>query len=360
VGNIPTAASYHFRSSGEKFNDFFESITTREANRIQPAMKRLLLALLFVASLHAQHDAVVDTDHDGLTDSFEQSLLKRFAPTFMVSRTDCSTAPALFVPNEKSPTVSAENNTIYGQVFPAANHRIEIHYYHLWRIDCGRMGHALDTEHVSVLLASESPGSRDASQWQALYWYAAAHEDTVCDASQITRACTLDATDHGPTVWISAGKHGSFLAEELCRHGCGGDTCGSMAPLAHISLVNLGESGHPMNGASFISSAQWPLTTKMTRSDLRSPLLSRVDRLPDTDIAWANPSRRPAQATIAAGVSTSEALALSDRKTNTALVVAGNNTGSALGVSYRSVKSALGKSVHSVARALGKKDASAK
>jgi len=324
----------------------------------------LVLLIFFVAvwanNLHAQQDAGVDTDRDGLPDSFEQALLERFAPAFMVSRGDCSTAPALFVPNEKSPTVSAENNTVYGQVFPTADHRIEVHFYHLWRRDCGRMGHPLDTEHVSVLLASEASASRDPAQWQAFYWYAAAHEDTVCDASQIARASTLNATTHGATVWISSGKHGSFLAEELCRHGCGGDACEAMVPLTHVTLLNLGESGHPMNGSAFIASPEWPLQQKMNRSDMRSPLLTRVDRLPETDIAWANPSKRPAQATIAAGVSTSEALALSDRKTNTALVVAGNNTGSALGTSYRSVKSALGKSLHKVGQALGKKDASAK
>lgn len=133
-----------------------------------------------------------------------------------------------------------------------------------------------------------------------------------------------------------------------------------MIPLTHVTLLNLGEFGHPMNGSTFIASKEWPLQQKMTRSDMRSPLLTRVDHLPETDIAWANPSKRPAQATIAAGVSTSDALTLSDRKTNTALVLAGNNTGSALGTSYRSVKSALGKSLHKVGQALGKKDASEK
>ena len=123
---------------------------------------------------------------------------------------------------------------------------VEIHYYHLWKKDCGRMGHALDTEHVSVLIRASGTHSIS-SKWMATYWYAAAHEDTVCDASQISRASTLHAEDHGATVWISAGKHASFLNEELCRRGCGGDICEKMAPLSVSRIVNLGEIGMPMN-----------------------------------------------------------------------------------------------------------------
>ena len=77
--------------------------------------------------------------------------------------------------------VQEENGTIYGQAFPRAGNpnQVELHYYHLWRVDCGEMGHNLDTEHVSALL-----GRGQTSKWKALYWYAAAHEETVCDASR--------------------------------------------------------------------------------------------------------------------------------------------------------------------------------
>ena len=34
-------------------------------------------------------------------------------------------------------------------------------------------------------------------KWKAVYWYAAAHENTVCDVSQIARAKTLHAEEHG-------------------------------------------------------------------------------------------------------------------------------------------------------------------
>jgi len=186
----------------------------------------------------------VDSDHDGLTDEAEEKLLIQFAPIFMISWQDCADAPALLTPGRSDPTVSPEEVAIYGQVTPrkfGALQAVEIHYYHLWKSDCGRMSHLLDAEHVSVL-AVESPSQNDQKEWRALYWYAAAHEDTMCDASQITRASALDAEDRGPLVWISVGKHASFLNERLCSHGCGGDVCQHMDPLGTTAILNLGEN----------------------------------------------------------------------------------------------------------------------
>jgi hypothetical protein len=224
---------------------------------------------------------------------------------------------------------------------------VEIHYYHLWEQDCGRMGHALDTEHVSVLIRASGNGLLS-SKWTAIYWYAAAHENTLCDASQIARAATLHAEDQGVTVWISAGKHASFLNEELCSHGCGGDLCKQMAPLSVSEIVNLGESGAPMNGALWISSSRWPLTTKMVRTDFQPATIARLERLPVSAIAWVNPAKLPAQATIAAGGSTVGALAISNQSTDTAISTAGDATGKALNKSYQNVKHSLGVSAHSV------------
>jgi hypothetical protein len=310
-----------------------------------------------VVSQHDGHDTSVDSDHDGLSDDLERALLAQFKPLFMVSQADCSDVPAEFTPENRNPMVEAEDATIYGQVFPgkswgAAEPIIEIHYYHLWKRDCGRMGHALDAEHASVLIRA---GGTDLSsaKWKAMYWYAAAHEDTVCDASQISRASTLHAEDHGATVWISAGKHASFLNEELCRRGCGGDICEKMAPLAVSKIVNLGERGMPMNGSLWISSSKWPLTTKMARTDFQTAAVTRLERLPGSDIAWVNPSKRPAQSTIAAGDSTIDALVTSNENTDTAVSTAGGATGNALDKAYGNVKHALGMSAHRVGKFLG-------
>jgi hypothetical protein len=223
------------------------------------------------------------------------------------------------------------------------------------------MGHPLDAEHVSALLSGKGTNAKD---WHAIYWYAAAHEDTICDASQITRASTLHAEDRGATVWISQGKHASFLEEELCRHGCGGDRCKDPRSMPIASLINLGELNASMNRALWAKSPRWPLAEKMGRTDFPVARTARLDSLPRTDIAWANPALRPQEAAIAGGnaaidgailggSSTSNALALSNRRTDTALVVAGNDTGNFLSGATRSTGSALGKSVRNVRKALG-------
>ena len=336
-------------------------------NRLQsfPAVCVLFLLAFPCLALPASPQ---DTDHDGLSDAFEAALLHRFEPRFIIDSHDCSGQPALFAPHSATPQSVRDDGTIYAQAFPRsinASHRsdseIELHFYHLWRTDCGRMGHPLDAEHISVLLSGEGTDVKD---WHAIYWYAAAHEDTVCDASQITRASTLHAEDRGATVWISQGKHAAFLEEELCRRGCGGDRCTDPTPMPIASLINLGELQAPMNGAAWVESPRWPLAEKMGRTDFTAARTSRLDALPLTDIAWANPALRPQEAAIAGGnaaidgtllggSSTSSALALGNRRTDTALVVAGNNTGSAISGAAQSTGSALGKSYRNVRKALG-------
>jgi hypothetical protein len=265
----------------------------------------------------------IDSDHDGLSDALEQSLLVQFAPTFMVGRDDCSNIPAEFRSEKTEPQVMTENGTVYGQVFPArtstdAAPAAEIHYYHLWKRDCGGHGHPLDTEHVSVLVRA-SHSDLSSAKWKAFYWYAAAHESTVCDVSQIARASTLNAEMHGARVWISPGKHASFLNETLCQRGCGADRCEAMAALPPGKLINLGEIGHPMKG----------------------------------DIAWFNAGRHPAQGVIDISRTTEETIADSGQNTTTAISVAGDSTGTAISTAGDSTGNALHKSYRNTKHALG-------
>jgi len=340
-------------------------------------MQRLIAALLLsvCTSIALAQANAPDADHDGVSDSLETMLLDRFRPTIMVGAADCSTLPAQFLPNTATPYALADDGTIYGHAFQskipsAAPSRpgeleIELHYYILWRVDCGRMGHALDAEHISAIVHG---GGEEPDNWRAIYWYAAAHEDTVCDASQLTRASTIAAETHGPRVWASNGKHGSFLNEELCRHGCGGDRCEKMHAIASTKIINLGEASAAMNGAQWISSPRWPLQEKMQRSDFTTVRVTRLEGLPETDVAWAEPSKRPAQAAIRGGnagidgallglntgsSSTANALSLSNRNTNTALVLANTRTERALGTAAHSTGSALTKSYRNVRGALG-------
>lgn len=300
----------------------------------------------------AAADPLRDSDRDGISDAMEEALLARFSPAFMVSSADCSGRPAQFVPEKSMPTVVADDGTIYGQAFPRKDHpgEVELHYYHLWRKDCGEMWHALDAEHVSALIRV----GEDAGSAKALYWYAAAHEDTICDAGHLARAHTIAAEDHGATVWISPGKHASFLSEALCRYGCGGDHCEAMQPLKTRAIVNLGESGAAMNEIAWLSFSAWPLKEKMLRSDFTEERLRRVDGLPQTDVVWATPSKRPAQAAILGVNAGVGGAAVGARATDTALVISNGRTGSALGKASGRTGDALGKSSRGVWGALKK------
>jgi hypothetical protein len=324
----------------------------------------LMAALLLpsVSRLQAQERAVppgfhIDSDHDGISDELEQTLLMKFVPTFKVGRGDCSNIPAEFEAEMKTPTVKEENGTIYGQVFRSntstqEHPEVEIHYYHLWMRDCGGHGHPLDTEHVAVLIqASDSHPS--AARWKALYWYAAAHEDTVCDVSQIARASTLHAEDGGAKVWISPGKHASYLNATLCQRGCGADRCQEMVPLTPLKLINLGEIDHPMNGSTFIESTAWPLAGKMRTSNFPKTAVDRLNRLPETDIAWFNPGRHPAQGIISVSSTTEQAIANGGSNTASAISVAGDSTGNALSTAQESTGNALQKTYRKTKHGLG-------
>jgi hypothetical protein len=228
---------------------------------------------------------------------------------------------------------------------------VEIHFYHLWRQDCGAHGHPLDAEHVSVLVQA-SASDLTAAKWKALYWFAAAHENTVCDVSQIARASTLKAEEHGATVWISAGKHASFLNETLCRRGCGNDLCADTKPVAMDKVINLGELAQPMNGALWVNSSRWPLAAKMGATDFPPAPIARLNELPSTDIAWFNPGRHPSQQVIAISSSTADALGNSGGDTVSAISVAGDSTGNALQKSYHKTIHALGTSASHIGKLL--------
>ena len=332
------------------------------------------LSLLLNAVLSAQLivpgptlDPAMDSDHDGLTDVIENQLLRQFTPQFMISRDDCSKRPAQFAAFQSTPIVEADDGTIYGQAFPypespdhpirsdhlhlARPDQVELHYYHLWRRDCGEIGHDLDAEHVSVLLGRDQDGEHK-DHWKALYWYAAAHEGTVCDTSQITRANILNAESSGPKIWISRGKHASFLNETICTHGCGGDSCSAMEPLLIPAVINIGELSAPMNGALWTDARAWPLAAKLTRSDFAPSRTARADRLPATDIAWANPERRPVQAAILGTNDGIGGASTGLRSTGDALGAANSGAGNALSKTFRSLGKALRKTVQKTADAI--------
>ena len=262
----------------------------------------------------------VDDDQDGLPDALESTLLEQFRPTFMVNREDCDHLPATLAPGEAVPRVLARDGTIYGQATPHASGVVELRYFHLWAHDCGRNGHAGDVEHVSALLRRQPDGS-----WTAQYWFAAAHEGTVCDRCMAGRAQPLHAVDRGPVVWISAGKHASYFDQALCNGGCGGDSCPNMQAAPVLAIVNLGEPGTPLNGASWASVTSWPLARPA--SDFGPTVLAQLDAAGGDAPIRVNATTMGMQRTVSVS-----------NTTLGGLETAQNHTGNALQRSYRAVK----------------------
>ena len=220
---------------------------------------------LLAVSLTAQ-----DLDHDGLKDRFEQDLLQRFLPTFQVSGAECDGSPAEFERDRVSPRPVARNGTVYGRDATSkqgVNH-LEIQYFHLWVRDCGPFSHALDVKHVSALLTA-SNRNQPARKWKAVSRYAAAHEGTLCDNSGRIRANELKAESKGPIVWISKGKHASYLDLRQCALGCRTDVCTNSQTMQVTRVINLGEPDAPLNGSLFVQSRRWKFREKLLRSDFQ-------------------------------------------------------------------------------------------
>lgn len=286
-----------------------------------------LLAVVVVCGAFAQ-DGAQDGDRDGLDDAIEDRLLRRFAPRLQVSASDCDVAPASFASGEAVPRAVARDGTIYGQAFPKGEF-VELHYYHLWARDCGRSAHALDAEHVSALV--------DARAGRAVYWYAAAHEGTLCDMSSGVRAARIQAEDRGPRVWVSEGKHASFLSEEACRGNCGGDRCSSGREVAVSRIINIGERGVPLNGAVWVSSPEWPLEAKMV-SDFAPEQLARLDAA--KGITPLDPSPLALRKMLFGGVHLFDGLGKADSETSRAVERADHKASGAIRGSLRRAKEA--------------------
>ena len=274
--------------------------------------------VLSLIALGVAYGSQSDSDHDGLSDEFEQALLQKFAPRFRISAGDCDIAPAEFHAGLPDPRVKSKNGTIYGQVFPirrglGAGGFIEIHVYHLWAQDCGLTRHALDVEGVSALLQAENSQS-PVDDWRATFWHSAAHEGTLCDMGNGATAAALGAVDQGPDVWVSRHKHGSFLSREVCSKGCGGDVCDEAGPMRISKLVNLGEPGAPMNGTIWSASTSWPLASKMTPR-YTSALIARMPSGSQVELVPARNVVRGARSTIKVAGRTYQSLVAADART---------------------------------------------
>ena len=252
---------------------------------------------LFALTLSA-----ADVDQDSLPDKFEQQLLEQFVPRFLVSPSDCAVLPVEFAPREATPRPLARHRTLYGFVTPHASGEIEMHYYHFWVRDCGRFSHPIDIEHVSVLLRSPD-ADHSAKHWYAVAWAAAGHQGTICDTAHGVRAHLLNAAQRGPTVWVSHGKHASFLSQERCSGGCGGDRCDSAVPWRPREIVNLGSRDYPLHDAVWVQSSAFA-------GKMRSEFTPAIETVltHSKGIAGLYPVLVPVKATVFAGGATLDAL----------------------------------------------------
>ncbi len=260
-----------------------------------------------------------DADRDGLPDEFEDAILAKFVPVFYISSSDCDVAPAEFDRAAPNPIVKTRNGTIYGQVFALdrAQPSIEVHFYHLWGKDCGQSSHPLDVEGVSVLLQADREEWRPEA-WRAVFWYAAAHENTLCDMGNGAGAAALGAVEHGPQVWVSRNKHASFLNKNLCTQGCGKDECEGTEAMRIAKLVNLGEPGAPIQGVDWSVSNSWPLAEKMS-PDFTEALIARMPAGNQAELVPARGVARGMRTTIKVADNTYSSLATANSNAGMAL-----------------------------------------
>jgi len=291
----------------------------------------ILRALLLVGL------AAGDADRDGVPDEVEAAVLEQFRPTLLISRGECDGFPASFVAGERHPKVAARDGTLYARVSASAvrpGEWLEIHYYHLWGKDCGKNSHDLDAEQAAVLV------ERVQGEWIARYWWAAAHEATVCERSNAARAQWLRAEKRGATVYVSRGKHASFLSKDLCSWGCGGDSCEEVQPAPAGRIVNLGEGNALAEGLQWMESNRWPLREKFGPV-FTAGLLDRLDRAEGSRVVGRDGAMYPIQAVALAGSETADGLDTGKKHTGKALGTAKEKTDGALRKAARSVRDFL-------------------
>jgi hypothetical protein len=267
--------------------------------------------------------AAQDLDRDGVPDSLEQILLEKFAPTLLLARGECDGLPASFTPLSTDPRVRAKDATLYGQAFPVAGSgggvAVELHFFHLWANDCGRLGHDLDVEHVSAIV-SASRFDAPPFAWIAEAWYAAAHEGSACDASSAAHARVIGAEAAGPRVFVSRGKHASYFDRGQCKWGCGGDECGDDRAIIPSRIVNIGEIDAPLNGATWTRSSQWQMSGKFG-SDFDPALRARLEATTDHVVPLMQHRRAP-QSPVLAGDTALDGLQTAAQSTIDAITAA--------------------------------------
>jgi hypothetical protein len=198
--------------------------------------------------------------------------------------------------------------------------QIELHFYHLWSRDCGRLGHDLDAEHLSAIVFAPAV-SAPRAQWVAEAWYAAAHQGSACDASSGALASTLGDIGSGPHVFVSRGKHASYFDRGQCKWACGGDVCGEAGVLRPAAVVNIGERDAPLNGALWVHSRRWSLAEKLS-SDFDPSTRAKLDASKGRHVVPLMQQWRAPQSPVLAGDTAIDGLVIAAGAASTAVTTA--------------------------------------
>lgn len=212
---------------------------------------------------------ILDADHDGLDDAFEQRLAEDYLPYLSLDPNDGCALDGLVARVRKH---------------PADPTKIVIVYSHLFQRDCGLNGHVGDNEAFGIALdpAIPAPGG-------ILAIRTASHQNTVCEritecttcAGDPRTACDLapDGSHMWPVLFASKGKHGQYATQGKCSPTASCfDQCSMNPTRTRPPIVNAGEPTapltHDLTADGFITAANGWTEPALTHHD---PWNSAVD-----------------------------------------------------------------------------------
>lgn len=172
---------------------------------------------------------IVDDDHDGLDDAYEQQLATEYMPFLSLDPGDGCSRSGLAVRVRKH---------------PADPTKISIVYDHLFESDCGLGGHTGDNEAFGIVIDPAKPAPMG-----ILAIKTASHQNTPCERITECSTCgdgrpACEMQGGRPVLYASKDKHGQY-AIQCSMFGTCFDSC-TLAQTPHMPPVtNVGEpDGH--------------------------------------------------------------------------------------------------------------------
>jgi hypothetical protein len=172
---------------------------------------------------------IVDLDHDGLDDTFEENLARSYLPVLSVD------------PNDKCPLDAIVYRVRKHPQDPALIHII---YDHLFQDDCGLTSHVGDNEVFAITVNPSKPAPQGITAMKAIsHQNTPCQKITTCGTCMALTACELNASSR-PRVYSSKDKHGSYTSLTGCNQLTCLDTC-VVADRPNVPMINAGEpNGH--------------------------------------------------------------------------------------------------------------------